>query len=573
MTSPRQTLTIQCGSFSNFIGTHFWNQQQEQCNVDVQRQDGTSFKLPKVCSSSLFSEHADKCYRTIRYIPRLVVADVPGALGGNVENADALQCNGSSTTAGGDGLVSSVHCPHTQKIQSFIPTDNCSEVKKAIEPHQISSYHAVPRQRVPVHPYIQYLNNPMETALPHDLPNFQFESSVRYFTDFFIPEWDSAKQAELVPGLMGSEQPTFNSFVLGEMLARTTDPDKFWDSFTNKIRLQLEDIDCLGMIHLSVDWLTGFGGIGAECLRWLREQAPKASVLVSGWQHSESGTSASPEWMDRRVGGGLFLQACLDELSHNTGNGLLLSDFHGTAPPAHYSESLYLASALPALALDTATVFSRLQGAPSPLAADIFQGISSVTTQPLLTLLFTTIDNLVSASKHKTPATGATGCDPLLDLAGHLWDIRGVPTGGTRLQSSIISSKTKESSSVADICKGLSFLVSRGLPREETDWWSASIKDRYLSLDQSVSLAVPFPQQVLGPEPFSTYPSISTLACWAPDATPWKTRAVLNVSNAVARALRFNRAGGSESEIERERLLDLSNCIHNMLDNDDISEE
>lgn len=559
MTTHEQILTVQLGSFSNFIGSHFWNQQQEQLNRAV-----ASGNALDINTASVFSEHLSPGTRRVQYRPHLLLADISGALGGNVENGDAL-----------NGLSSSKEpCAQPHNVSAT----NHIEVP-------VSSKFVSFRPSLPAHPYIRYLNSQASSTATSaaKVPDLDFVSTVRHFTDFFIPEWDTSKQVELLPGLTGGEHgASFCNVWAGETLTSADHQGSFWNNFTDKLRLQLEEIDQLAVLQLSVDWLTGFSAVASETLCWLKEEALKTTFVIFGWQPSESKQNAdSPQhWLQRRVGGGLFLQTCYEELSHNKSSAFVFTDYHGDAHASvrpYHSESPFLASALPALALDSATAPYRLSGISSSAAAGrLFQAMSQTSLSPFATCYFGTVfptdesKTSADASLHFSSTQRNPHPNALLDLTSCLWDIRVAPSEYTHLTSALPPSNHK---SLRDLEQSdvpfyySSVLTSRGIAPKEGDWWSAALQSRYRCLQHAAPLAVPFPSQVFG-NPSTAYvpDSIPTLACWASDRTPWLTPSLNRVHRAVAQSLHMNYLPVVESRCDRERLVGLNGLLRDVMD-------
>lgn len=78
----REIITVQVGTYSNFVGAHFWNLQDEYLSTPFQqRQLSTNTFLQEVPPSSRFYSSGS------RYVPRLQIIDASGAFGALSSNA------------------------------------------------------------------------------------------------------------------------------------------------------------------------------------------------------------------------------------------------------------------------------------------------------------------------------------------------------------------------------------------------------------------------------------------------------------------------------------------------------
>ena len=78
-------ITIQCGNYSNYIGSHFWNLQESGFVYKDNSVDGGSFssraeELLEIDNDVLYREGIT-LDRELTYTPRVIVVDLKGSLG------------------------------------------------------------------------------------------------------------------------------------------------------------------------------------------------------------------------------------------------------------------------------------------------------------------------------------------------------------------------------------------------------------------------------------------------------------------------------------------------------------
>lgn len=368
MAARPEVVTFQLGSFSNFVGAHFWNVQQEQCNVDITAAEkqaaGEDVLTSGIVPSALFSEHLSTTGAST-YRPRLVIADLNGFLGGSVPQTE-LQGGSPTTAAAWEGQLASLG-PYAE-----LPA------KHMYQMHLEGSLPIVRQQQLEAPPAVSHAT-------------FQFSTTVKYFSDYMMLNWTPANHVELVPGYYFGVDP-FLSYTGGWDLATAESPGSFWESLTNRYRLQLEQADSLGAVHLLVDWQTGFAGLAAATLDWLLDNVPKTALLICGNEPmSQISAAASPADLGlcttKQLNGALFLEHASEELRSHGDTALLLSDYNlakeggghhrrPTTVPAPDMSSWYTASALPGLALDSLSLPYRLEGCQVSAARTLYESVA-----------------------------------------------------------------------------------------------------------------------------------------------------------------------------------------------------
>lgn len=546
-----EVVTFQIGSFSNFIGAHFWNIEAEQSNLDsllIKKQEKDETVLTSgIRSSSLWSEH--EVNRQSVYRPRLIAVDLLGALGGNsVQFEDQIK-NHQPTSICWNG-----------RIEQLIPYD-----KKILQKHS----------------FIKSLENSQtllhQDSQPPSHHKFNFSSTVKFFSDFFIPDWKTQFHMSFVPDFVYGIN-RFDSFADGHELTQSEVGDSFWEILTDQFRHQFELCDHLSAVHLLVDWESGFGGIGAGVIEWLSEHAPKTSALVYGNQEHDELMVAetdqehnSSDWNRsyRRVGGSLFLQSCINELSHER-NGLILSDFNLSSlnPITNQSHRLslghldfssrYQSSAFPAVALDLLSMPYRLEGSNVFSATELFESVNlNNQYKPMMYLHLgcPIISDLLSFQT--LPSLTES-----ISLIERLWDVTTSPSSQpSRIQFDL----------QCDVPSLTQFIIGRGLKSDEEIALLSRllVKERHLFHPDPLPVPIPFPQ-------FSNNVSIqevtelSSLACLRSTINP--PIILTHLHNSVNRVIQCGRSAALETrsrDFDRFGLLELSQQLIELIHSQD----
>eukprot|EP00794_Sanderia_malayensis_P000588 gene588-1248_t len=244
-------ITLQCGHYSNFIGTHWWNIQNSSRQPLLPRpffRDGVG-KSDETCA------------------PRLVCIDLKGSL----------------KTLTEDGTL------HHDETQQNITANNTNE-------NNSSKYRGIPTpSHVSVHETESYKKN----QFLYDVAELQSDSNSPtsltdklYNLDDVVDVWSDYLGTKYHPNsIMLLKQhihdcSNFNSFDLG--FSMNTDA-KFWDSWEDRMHFFAEECDKLQGFQVLTDLNDGFGGLGVRIVENLRDLYGKNTIAVYGsWPSSMS---------------------------------------------------------------------------------------------------------------------------------------------------------------------------------------------------------------------------------------------------------------------------------------------
>ncbi|EGI70724.1 PREDICTED: protein misato [Acromyrmex echinatior] len=242
--TTREILTIQLGHYSNFIGTHWWNLQESNFTYDP--------KNPSEINHDVLYKEGENMRKQITFTPRLLIADLKGAIG------------------------------YLSEQGSLYDTESDNQLLWDSTKLEITNAEPSPRT-----PFIQNLNE-LDGAV--DSENFNFESDVKSWVDYLSPQFHPRTVTVIKQYLHNCTQRPFNIFTYGRDLWST---EQFFDNFTDKIRLYIEECDLMQGFQVLMDSVDGFAGLGASCVQHLRDEYGKSILAFPCLDFNNAEPSAS----------------------------------------------------------------------------------------------------------------------------------------------------------------------------------------------------------------------------------------------------------------------------------------
>ncbi|XP_052195813.1 uncharacterized protein LOC127803552 isoform X2 [Diospyros lotus] len=253
----REIVTIQVGDFANFIGSHFWNFQDELLGLAEDSQADVVFRN-QCLNMDLLYRTGETQQGILTYTPRLVSIGFQGSLGsmssrGTLYNEKQPAPSDVVTWSG--NLSSQVSEP--QKKNLFLQ----SLYKEEEKFHMMNGNTSV---RHDIHSDIS--DKDIVECL---------ENEVQYWTDFSKVHYHPRSLYEL-SGLWVDVQQ-FNNFGIGR--------DAFSDSLRGEemnesLRFFIEECDHIQGIQFVVDDSGGFSGVAAEFLENIADEYTNTPVLL-----------------------------------------------------------------------------------------------------------------------------------------------------------------------------------------------------------------------------------------------------------------------------------------------------
>lgn len=274
-----EILTLQFGHFSNHVGAHFWNFEDEVAALQVE-DIAEDTEEPDFDFNRLHFQ--TERGNATSWHPRLVLVDQKGALGafcpgrhvepGEVE-AKLLGTLWDHTAA--------THCAERVAVHPFqqdLDGDEAElwgeddaagrELQDMEVDHQDSAQggsHSAPSARV---------EGAEQAPTVRTAAEYNFPATARTWTDFLKVKLPASSVCEL-QGWHHGIAP-FSVFFEGLQIRGRQDEETTLDL----ARRQMELCDQLDAVHTVVDMHNGFGGVAETVLRWLHEEQPKSGKFV-----------------------------------------------------------------------------------------------------------------------------------------------------------------------------------------------------------------------------------------------------------------------------------------------------
>ena len=362
-------ITIQCGNYSNYTGSHFWNIQESRFVYNQNNAGGRrNEEILEVDNDVLYREGLT-LDREVTYTPRLLVVDLKGSLGTLPESGelyDKISIPKEDTLALHWGGGHQVFREEPLKKNEFL-SDFEKDSENVLSEKDVDDISA---------------DDGEDGGGDGGEKLYDLEGSVNCWSDYLGARYHP--RSVLLCQSYQHDNPThpFDAWGLGREV--WSDSCGLGDTMEDRIRHYAEECDNLGGFQVLCDWQDGFGGISGVLVDLISDEYhskslltfPTAPVQQSSWSPAQCGA--------RLAGAVLTLSHHLASSSSSLVSPLSLAqDWYPLAgqvtslPHITTGLSHYSTSALLALALDTATATYRrregsgLQVSPAGLSAGL----------------------------------------------------------------------------------------------------------------------------------------------------------------------------------------------------------
>ncbi|XP_064390444.1 protein misato homolog 1-like [Halichondria panicea] len=334
-----EVITIQCGHYSNFIGTHLWNLQESSFEYDLASQEPR-----EIITDVTFREG-----RTLRgehtYTPRLIALDLPGSLSTLREEGMLYQpaagSQGNSQWSGGvvkevrEGAVKNEFLSHLEEVEAG---------QRAIKEVDDGQY--------------------------------DLSSNVEVWSDFLRLHLHP-NSLLMVPGHSHPEsEGGFDTYPAG---LNVWEDKTFRDSFEDKLHFFSEECDHLQGFQLLVDWDGGFGGVASGIAMEIADEYSSKGLFTLLASPLTQPLDKLPKFRPLLLNHCLSLSALCEHSSlvcplSQLENSLRTPQSSGTLcrrmPQLRYEPSLaYHSSCLFGTGLDTLSLLYRTEQSPTSLSS------------------------------------------------------------------------------------------------------------------------------------------------------------------------------------------------------------
>ncbi|KAJ0797440.1 putative misato Segment II tubulin-like domain, DML1/Misato, tubulin domain-containing protein [Helianthus annuus] len=241
----KELVTFQAGSYANFIGSHFWNFQDEMLGLFEDPQAHLVFKNQNLDMDVLY-RNGETQQGIPTYTPRLISVDFQGSLGsmsshGTLYNHNPSPSSGVATWTGNVSTQASE--PHKKNL--FLQ-------RLYDEGHEINE------------------SEILDTDVVKSL-----EDGVQYWTDFSKVHYHPQSLFKLNGLWMDPKE--FNNYGIGR---NTVSEGLQGDEINERLRFFMEECDHVQGIQFMVDDSGGFSGVAASLLENIADEYTNVPVLL-----------------------------------------------------------------------------------------------------------------------------------------------------------------------------------------------------------------------------------------------------------------------------------------------------
>ncbi|XP_057449490.1 uncharacterized protein LOC130740806 isoform X2 [Lotus japonicus] len=263
----KEIVTLQIGDFANFIGSHFWNFQDELLGLAGDPNADSVFKSPDLNMDVLYRSGETQGINT--YTPRLVSINLRGSLGSMSSRGTLYKEVSPTTCVTWTGRVST-ESSQTHKRNLFLQRLNEEEENMSLA-NEISGTDNGSQS--------EYQDNDIVECL---------ENGVKFWTDYSKVHYHPQSLHELNGIWTDAEE--FDNYGIGrESFAWASQGEEISD----RLRFFVEECDNIQGFQFVVDDSGGFSAVAAEFLENIADEYPNTPVLLYAVQGSSSHKSLS----------------------------------------------------------------------------------------------------------------------------------------------------------------------------------------------------------------------------------------------------------------------------------------
>ncbi|KAH8286640.1 hypothetical protein KR018_002916 [Drosophila ironensis] len=352
-----EIVTLQLGTYANYVGAHFWNQQEFNFSYDdggKDSPDGTPLEqLP--WNDLLYREGLDSSNRPT-FTPRMLSVDLAGTLA-HLPVA---------------GELYGTFVQRDPELVTLQVGEGLEEARKRAEDSEMT---AGPLE-VQEEPAAQMSEYQRDLNKQQQLPakEYNMAETVRTWADFLYARYHS-RTMNVVSDLV--RDPVHQSLGFYSAGAAVWEEATFNEEFTDRIRMYIEECDGLQGFHVLYDIDDGFGGLAGKCLEHLNDEYGRSTfVLPLHYPRATSYPQADTRLSHclRVANTVLSYHDLIEQATMFTPLSTLETIWRNTTLKSRnipglqwQSENLYQTSSLLAAFLDTATLGYRLRYTPERL--------------------------------------------------------------------------------------------------------------------------------------------------------------------------------------------------------------
>ncbi|XP_071964705.1 protein misato homolog 1-like [Antedon mediterranea] len=361
----RELITIQCGHFSNFVGTHFWNIQESTFCYDINQ---ASSQVKEINHDVLYRE-GKTIMNEVTYTPRLIAIDLKDSLKtlsveGILYDCNTLEESSDVRWAGDVTLHNSSSLPKNQFLLDLEKQDDLIGSTASNEDDDSSQEADTTEMNE------DELNQEQSIPLSIEERTYNLDDSVEVWSDFLRCHLHPKSVAIIKEYAHQSELEPFEIFSQGTNLWKN---GKVSDQMENHLHFYTEECDHLQGFQVLVDFYNGFSGFGSSLLESLSDEYGSKGIFTVGVSPSTFSEGIPKHDSQRIINAALAFPSLADYSSLFTPVSLAETLWRKPGLPTNFNNLAYKpnlnyhTSAILASALDTATLGLRMQEALLPL--------------------------------------------------------------------------------------------------------------------------------------------------------------------------------------------------------------
>ncbi|KAH8386988.1 hypothetical protein KR093_003888 [Drosophila rubida] len=358
MQHTREIITLQFGTYANYVGAHFWNQQE--ANFVYARDDGGSqlddAKEEQLPQNDVLYREGRNDLNQVTYTPRLLSVDLAGTLG-HLPQVGELYGN------------------YVPLLQEDTQTEDALQrTKQDAEQSNLNTDGELDVLQQPTAAISEYQQDLLRNQVNTLDKDYKLAESCNSWADFLYARYHP-RSFNVLPGLVRqSDVQTLATHAAGVELWQSAD---FNEEFCDRIRLYAEECDALQGFQLLFDIDDGFSGMASKCLEHLNDEYSRANFTLPlhyprnvSYAQADARTS-----LNIRVVNSVLSYAQLSEQANMfTPLSTLTTIWRNNTLQSRQlpglqwqADNLYQSSAVLAAWLDTMTLSYRLRQTPETL--------------------------------------------------------------------------------------------------------------------------------------------------------------------------------------------------------------
>ncbi|KAM8719946.1 hypothetical protein ACLKA7_006064 [Drosophila subpalustris] len=352
MDHTREILTFQLGTYANYVGAHFWNQQESNFVYDSNNSQVEEEQLPQ--NDVLYREGLNDLNQTT-YTPRLLSVDLVGTLGHLP-------------------MVGELYGNYVPLLDEQPTDDHLQKVKENAEQNNLSTGSELDVLKQPRATMSEYQKDLLKNAVNTQNKDYNLKETCSSWADYLYTRYHPRTFNVLQGFIRQSDVQVLGTHAAGVEIWQSPG---FNEDFCDRIRLYAEECDGLQGFQVLFDIDDGFSGLASKLLEHLNDEYSRASFVLPlhyprnvSYAQADSRTAQSI----RVVNSVLSYSHLSEQASMFTPLSTLSTIWRNNTQQSRHlpglkwqSDNLYQSSAVLAAFLDTVTLSYRLRQTPETL--------------------------------------------------------------------------------------------------------------------------------------------------------------------------------------------------------------